>query len=82
MFIFFILLTIISFSSIQFISPIQKSTQLDFHCNDGTADLKFCPKSLDHCAVDLLIDSRNSTKEYLFDVSSKLLNNGKRKSVY
>lgn len=74
MFIFFILLTIVSFSSIRFITPIPKITQLDFHCNDGLMDLKFCPKTFDHCAADLLVDStsQNNSKELLFDVNITL----------
>lgn len=76
MFVFFILITIISFSSIHFISPIPKSTKVDFHCNDGVADLKFCSKSLDHCASDFLIGNKDSNetanKEYEFDVSIRL----------
>lgn len=71
MFVFFIILTILAFSSIQFISPIPKTTQLDYHCNYNVADLQFCPTSLDHCAADLLLDNsnENDTKEYVFDVS-------------
>lgn len=72
MFIFFILLTVISFASIQLISPIEKQTQLQFNCNHGVSDLKFCSGSLDHCAADLLSHESNATafKVLKFDVSS------------
>lgn len=71
MFIFFIILTIASFSSIQFIPSIPKQTKLEYHCSQ-TADLKFCPSSLDHCAVDLLLANKdkNNTGDYIFDVRS------------
>lgn len=69
----FILLTLASFSSIQFIPSIPKSTKLQYHCNAGIADLKFCSTSLDHCAADNLIGSRNDNAtakvDYKFDVS-------------
>lgn len=70
MFVFFIILTIGAFSSVQFIPPISKSTQLNYHCNDGMADLKYCPTSMDHCAADLLLTNSNqpATKDYTFDV--------------
>lgn len=75
MFIIFILLTVASFSSVRFISPIVKTTQLEYHCNDGISDLKFCPSSLDHCAADLFLQNsnKNATKEYTFDVSHGLV---------
>lgn len=71
MFIIFIILTVVSFSSIQFISPIPKSIQLEYHCNDNVADIKYCPTNLDHCASDLFLKNSkiNRTKEYTFDVS-------------
>lgn len=70
MFIIFIFLTIGAFSSVQFIPPISKSTKLDYHCNDGIADLKYCPSSMDHCAADLLMKNKEitTTKEYIFNV--------------
>lgn len=70
MFVFFIFLTIGAFASVQFIPPISKSTELDYHCNDGMADLKYCPTSIDHCAADLLLKNANqtATKDYTFDV--------------
>lgn len=77
MFVFFIILTVVSFSTIQFISPIPKSTQIDYHCNYGATVLKFCPTSLDHCATDLFIENslKNITSQYIFDVSKHHLNN-------
>lgn len=73
MFVFFILLTLGAFSSIQFIPSIPKNTKLLFDCNDGVANLKYCPTSLDHCAADNLLNSqdRNETanRDYKFDVS-------------
>lgn len=72
MFVIFIILTVVSFSSVQFIAPISKTTQLEYHCNDGVHDLRFCPKSLDRCAADLFLQNskKNTTKEYTFDVSN------------
>lgn len=70
MFVFFIILTVISFSTIQFISPIPKTTQLEFHCNDRFKALKFCPSKLDHCATDAFL--RNGSNEYIFDVSKNI----------
>lgn len=73
LFVFFILLTLASFASIQFIPSIPKSTQLHYHCNDGVAVLKFIPSSLDHCAADNTLDSQNATANlvYKFDVSNR-----------
>lgn len=69
MFMFFILLTVVSFFSVQFIPSIPKFTQIDLHCNDGSAILKYCPQQIDHCASDLLLSDRNETKVLVFDVS-------------
>lgn len=75
MFVFFILLTLGAFSSIQFIPSIPKNTKLQFNCNDAVADLKYCPSSLDHCAADSLLNSRDNNetanREYKFDVSKR-----------
>lgn len=70
MFIFFIILTAVSFFMIQFIPTIPKSTQIEFHCNRAI-DLKFCPSKMDHCAADLFLQKSNLNRsnEYTFDVS-------------
>ncbi|XP_055319817.1 major facilitator superfamily domain-containing protein 6 isoform X2 [Sitodiplosis mosellana] len=70
MFVIFIFLTVGAFTSVKFIPPILKSTKVDYHCNDGMADLKYCPTSIDHCAADLFINNINqtTTKEYTFDL--------------
>lgn len=72
MFISFIALTIISFYAINFIKPIPKQTQIEFHCNDDFSSLKFCQRKPDYCAT---ADLRNYTDKlknetYHFDVSS------------
>lgn len=73
MFIFFIFLTIISFASIKFIQPIEKTTKVDLHCNDGVADLKYCTETIDFCAADNLINYTNRNVSEItgirFDVS-------------
>lgn len=71
MFIFFILLTIISFYSINFIKPIPKETQIVYNCNDDFSDLKFCMNKPDYCATADLLNYTNtlSNKTYHFDVS-------------
>lgn len=76
MFMFFIILTAVSFFTIQFIPTIPKSTQIDFHCNKGVEDLRFCPSKMDHCAADLFIEksNKNQSNEYTFDVSVRAIN--------
>lgn len=71
MFMFFIILTAVSFFTIQFIPTIPKSTKIDFHCSGGSEVLKFCPSKMDHCAADLFIQksNKNQSNEYTFDVS-------------
>lgn len=75
MFMFFIILTAVSFFTIQFIPTIPKSTQIDFHCDHASEALKFCPSKLDHCAADLFVDkaNKNQSNEYTFDVSAMIL---------
>lgn len=72
MFMFFIILTAVSFFTIQFIPTIPKSTQIDFHCDHASEALKFCPSKLDHCAADLFVDksNKNQSNGYAFDVSA------------
>lgn len=69
MFLAFILLTIVAFASIKFITPIAKTAQLDFHCNDGIADLRYCPEKMDYCGADQLKNATSNATEIKFDVS-------------
>lgn len=71
MFLFFILLTIVSFASIKFITPIPKTTQLEFHCNDGISDLRYSPETIDYCGTERLKNGTNSGADIKFDVSGK-----------
>ncbi|XP_031631871.1 major facilitator superfamily domain-containing protein 6-A isoform X2 [Contarinia nasturtii] len=74
MFVIFIVIAIGAFSSIQFIPPIPKHTQIDYHCSYNEADLKFCPSSMDHCAADLFLQNsnKNITKVYTFDLKCEV----------
>lgn len=71
MFLFFILITIVSFASIIAISPVQKITEVDFKCNDAVSDLKFCSDTMDYCGIDKLQTASDRSNETVhFDVSA------------
>lgn len=67
MFLFFIFLTIASFASIKFIPPVPKLTQIEYHCNDGVAALKYRSENIDFCGVEEFLNANRTSIK--FDVS-------------
>lgn len=56
------LLTVVAFFGIKFIRPIQPPpAPVQFHCNRGVADLRFCSPRLDHCAAVALANIEDSS---------------------
>lgn len=49
---------------------------MDFRCNDGVSDLRFCPKSgvLDECAVGEITNYTSDDSELVHCLVSKSLN--------
>lgn len=76
MFLFFILLTIVSFYAINFITPIPKITEIEYHCNDNFSDLKFCPeKKSKECASQKLLNYANSRVNETYEMKVSLFTN-------
>lgn len=63
LFLLFQLLTGIAFFGIQFIKPIEHAATVEFHCNDGVSDLRYCPPNgtdIDTCITDDLTRERSN----------------------
>lgn len=69
LFLLFQILTAIAFFGINFIPQVEHNASLEFHCNDGLSDLKYCPNTtIDECLLSDLI------REYPDDATDLLFN--------
>lgn len=59
-------LTAVAFMGIKFIQPIEHTAAIEFHCNDGVADLRYCPANgqLDNCTAAVVTDE-SATEEFV-----------------
>lgn len=48
-------MTAVAFFGIKFIRPIELAATVDFHCNDGVAELRYCDK-IDGCLADPIVN--------------------------